>query len=60
MHTAAQLKPGETRDPVCGMIVQIATAHFTSEYEDVMYYFCASGCKRAFDTEPEKYLIKEL
>ena len=27
-----------------------------SEYNGKMYYFCAPGCKRAFDREPEKYL----
>jgi xanthine dehydrogenase accessory factor len=48
--------PAEARDPVCGMMVEIATAHFTSEYAGAMYYFCASGCKRSFDKEPQKYI----
>jgi xanthine dehydrogenase accessory factor len=46
----------EARDPVCGMTVEIATAHFTSEYDGKTYYFCAAGCKRSFDKEPEKYV----
>jgi xanthine dehydrogenase accessory factor len=46
----------EARDPVCGMTVEIATAHFTSQYEGVAYYFCAAGCKRSFDKEPQKYI----
>jgi xanthine dehydrogenase accessory factor len=48
--------PPEARDPVCGMTVEIATAHFTSEYAGTTYYFCASGCKRSFDKEPQKYI----
>lgn len=46
----------EARDPVCGMTVEIATAHFTSQSEGTTYYFCAAGCKRSFDKEPQKYI----
>jgi xanthine dehydrogenase accessory factor len=48
--------PLESRDPVCGMTVEIATADFTSQYEGTTYYFCAAGCKRSFDKEPQKYI----
>lgn len=51
--------PPEARDPVCGMTVEIATAHFTSEYNGRTYYFCAAGCKRSFDKEPAKYVQAE-
>jgi xanthine dehydrogenase accessory factor len=46
----------EARDPVCGMTVEMATARFTSQYEGTTYYFCAAGCKRSFDKEPQKYV----
>jgi xanthine dehydrogenase accessory factor len=49
----------EAKDPVCGMMVEIGTAHFTSEYDGMTYYFCAAGCKRSFDKEPEKYILSE-
>jgi xanthine dehydrogenase accessory factor len=49
----------EARDPVCGMTVEIATAHFTSGYDGTSYYFCSSGCKRSFDKEPQKYVQAE-
>ena len=52
----AQQPAPEARDPVCGMTVEIATAHFTSQYEGITYYFCAAGCKRSFDKEPQKYI----
>jgi xanthine dehydrogenase accessory factor len=46
----------EAIDPVCGMTVAIAGAKYISEYKDQFYYFCAAGCKAAFDKEPENYL----
>ncbi len=51
--------PTEARDPVCGMTVEIDTAHFSSEYDGRTYYFCAAGCKRSFDKEPQKYVQSE-
>jgi len=44
------------KDPVCGMEVDEKKAAATSKYKGVTYYFCALGCKRAFDSDPEKYL----
>lgn len=46
-------------DPVCGMDVTPETAAATSEYNGKTYYFCAPGCKRSFDKDPEKYLNNE-
>ena len=46
----------EALDLVCCMTVEIAAAHFTSEYNGKTYYFCAAGCKRSFDKEPQKYV----
>src|SRR5258706_715713 len=57
--TMAQSSTLEALDPVCGMIVEIATAHFTSEFRGKTYYFCAGGCKRSFDKEPGKYIQAE-
>ena len=44
------------KDPVCGMDVDERTAAATAEYQGKTYYFCAPGCKKAFEKEPEKYL----
>ncbi len=44
------------KDPVCGMMVDEKTAPATSEYKGQTYYFCARGCKIAFDKNPEKFL----
>ena len=43
-------------DPVCKMQVEESKAAGTSEYQGKTYYFCAPGCKRKFDADPEKYL----
>lgn len=43
-------------DPVCKMNVDEDTAQFKTEYEGTTYYFCAPGCKKAFDENPEKYI----
>jgi Cu+-exporting ATPase len=43
-------------DPVCGMDVDPATAQHKSEYQGTTYYFCAPGCRRAFEADPKKYL----
>jgi Cu+-exporting ATPase len=43
-------------DPVCKMEVDETKAAATSECKGKKYYFCAIGCKKAFDQDPEKYL----
>ena len=43
-------------DPICKMTVDEETAKLKSEYKGKMYYFCAPGCKKAFEANPEKYL----
>jgi YHS domain-containing protein len=44
------------KDPVCGMDVDEQAAAATAEYQGTTYYFCAPGCKKAFEKEPEKYV----
>jgi len=44
------------KDPVCGMEVDERTATATAEYQGATYYFCVPGCKKAFETEPERYV----
>jgi YHS domain-containing protein len=45
-------------DPVCKMTVEEKTAKFKSDYKETTYYFCAPGCKKAFEENPGKYLGK--
>jgi len=46
-------------DPVCKMEVEEGKEVASSEYKGKKYYFCAVGCKKAFDRDPEKYLRGE-
>ena len=44
-------------DPICQMDVDTDNPPGgQSEHNGTTYYFCAPGCKVAFDKEPEKYL----
>jgi xanthine dehydrogenase accessory factor len=48
--------PADAVDPVCDMLVDVATARFVSEHEGQTYYFCCPACKKKFEAEPAKYL----
>lgn len=43
------------KDPVCGMKVDPKQAAAQTKYNSKVYYFCAEGCKEAFEKNPEKY-----
>lgn len=43
-------------DPVCGMRLSPKTAGFSLHHTNEEYYFCASGCLKAFQKEPKKYV----
>ena len=43
-------------DPVCKMEVEESKAAATVTYQGKTYYFCALGCKQAFEKTPEKYV----
>jgi Cu+-exporting ATPase len=44
------------KDVICRMEVKPETAPAQTEYKGKTYYFCAPGCKTAFEKNPEKYL----
>lgn len=46
----------EARDPVCEMVVPIATARYHAEFAGRTYYFCCEMCRKRFLAEPERYL----
>ncbi|MEW6670687.1 MAG: YHS domain-containing protein [Thermodesulfobacteriota bacterium] len=43
-------------DPVCGMAVDPKHSHILTTHAGCVYYFCAEGCRNAFEADPEKYL----
>ena len=48
--------PETAIDLVCGMTVTADETSRPYEYEGTTYYFCAPGCRTAFEKEPEKYI----
>ena len=47
-------------DPICDMEVNMSKPPGGSyEYNGATYYFCAPGCNRAFQKEPQAYLSGE-
>ncbi|HKX76547.1 MAG TPA: XdhC family protein [Acidimicrobiia bacterium] len=49
-------QPEVAIDPVCQMEVEVATARWVTEHEGKKYYFCAPGCQKSFEANPERYL----
>lgn len=45
-----------TKDPVCGMDIDEKMAAGRSEYQGKVYYFCAPGCLKDFEKEPDQYV----
>jgi xanthine dehydrogenase accessory factor len=45
-------------DPVCGMIVEMASSRHHSTYEGMDFYFCCPACKRLFERNPQEYLVQ--
>jgi P-type Cu+ transporter len=41
------------KDPVCGMMIDPAKAAATRVHKGTTYYFCAQGCAKAFDKDPD-------
>ena len=43
-------------DPVCGMTVNQRLTDIVTTIQGQTYYFCAEGCREAFEADPQKYL----
>ena len=47
---------GETKDPVCGMNVDLVKSTAAGVYRGKTYHFCSVYCRDKFEQAPEKYL----
>jgi xanthine dehydrogenase accessory factor len=54
----APVVKAEARDPVCGMMVDVARAKHTAQLEGRTIYFCCPRCKQAFEQSPHSYAIE--
>jgi YHS domain-containing protein len=43
-------------DPVCGMQVDPEKTDHRADYDGRTYFFCAEGCRKEFENQPQKYL----
>ena len=57
MKPETQEKP--VVDPVCGMSVNPETVNIEIFIKGQKYYFCAEGCRKAFEEKPDKYIGSE-
>jgi YHS domain-containing protein len=58
-QAAAGMREVSVKDPVCGMIIDEQEARAAGQFsvdEGQTYYFCNESCKRAFDTDPARFL----
>src|SRR5437763_6339150 len=46
----------KAKDPVCGMLVDPATARHSAVHDGREYFFCSKRCLEKFATEPPRYL----
>jgi P-type Cu+ transporter len=49
-------KSDVTKDPVCGMDVNIANARYRTPHNGKDYFFCCAACQAKFETDAEKIL----
>jgi Cu+-exporting ATPase len=49
----------QTRDPVCGMVVDPLTAQHQAQRDGEVLYFCCDGCKAKFLADPARFLKPE-
>ena len=53
---ATNAHPVATRDPVCGMSVNMETATHRHQHEGREFGFCSAGCKTKFAAAPQQYV----
>jgi len=54
------VEPAQVTDLVCGMTVAAVPANRPFEYQGTTYYFCAMGCRVAFEKDPESFIHQEV
>ena len=56
LETSSKSTQEKAIDPVCGMAVDPEVTKLVSVYKDSKYWFCAEGCLKSFEADPEKYI----
>jgi P-type Cu+ transporter len=58
-HTHQHAEPAKVKDPVCGMMVDPATAKHRARHQGQDYFFCNPRCREKFVANPVAYLSPE-
>ncbi len=53
------VEPTTAIDLVCGMTVDAVAKNRPFEYGNVTYYFCAPGCRKAFEKDPDSFITTQ-
>lgn len=53
------LEPETVIDLVCGMTVDAVDANRPFDYQGTTYYFCAPGCRKAFEKDPDSFITTQ-
>ena len=53
------VEPTTAIDLVCGMTVDAVAENRPVEYGGVTYYFCAPGCRKAFEKDPDSFITTQ-
>lgn len=56
----ATIDSGGMQDPVCGMLIDPATAKHKATYAGSTFFFCSEGCRSKFMVDPAKYSAPTL
>jgi P-type Cu+ transporter len=48
------------KDPVCGMVVDPATAEHRASHQGQAYFFCSAGCHSKFEANPAAYIAETV
>jgi xanthine dehydrogenase accessory factor len=58
-HLLQMVQATEVIDLVCGMTVTAEKSNRPFEFEGTVYYFCAPGCRTAFEKDPTSFINQE-
>ena len=53
------VEPTTAIDLVCGMTVDAVAKNRPFEHGNVTYYFCAPGCRKAFEKDPDSFITTQ-
>jgi len=59
LHHAPAAPAAADRDPVCGMVVDLAATPHRHDHGGRAFGFCSAGCKGRFAADPDAYLTAE-